>query len=182
MWPKYKDAAPDETIKRISQALNEVGVHMEATFLEPVANVVSVLLADPEHGFETYGKGTSRKWALASAYGEAAERFQNRMLYESPAYAPDDKAPFYEWPDEERVTLHKALQSPFIAEDFSRHFTDDSSYTGQINSAEGENVIVPPQIADMLSKALSVCNSTGGALDLSIYPLYLACFADIFTF
>ena len=126
MWPKYKDAAPDETIKRISQALNEVGVHMEATFLEPVANVVSVLLADREHGFETYGKGTSREWALASAYGEAAERFQNRMLYESPAYAPDDRAPFYEWPDEERVTLHKALQSPFIAEDFSRHFTDDS--------------------------------------------------------
>lgn len=50
----------------------------------------------------------------------------------------------------------------------------DSSYTGMINSAEGENVIVPPQITDMLSKALSVCNSTGGALDLSIYPLYLA--------
>lgn len=50
----------------------------------------------------------------------------------------------------------------------------EGSYTSMINSAEGENVIVPPQVADMFSKALSVCNGTGGALDLSIYPLYLA--------
>ena len=50
----------------------------------------------------------------------------------------------------------------------------DSSYTYQINSADSENVIVPPQVADMLKTALTVYERSGGALDLSVYPLYLA--------
>lgn len=50
----------------------------------------------------------------------------------------------------------------------------DSSYTSQINSAKGEEVVVPPQVAQMLSVAFDVYTKSNGALDLSVYPLYEA--------
>lgn len=50
----------------------------------------------------------------------------------------------------------------------------ESSYTGLINNAQGNNVIVPPQVAEMLSVASDIYNKTNGALDLSVYPIYEA--------
>lgn len=50
----------------------------------------------------------------------------------------------------------------------------DSSFTSQINNAGGADVIVPPQVSEMLTVALDVYNKSGGALDLSIYPIYEA--------
>ena len=40
-----------------------------------------------------------------------------------------------------------------------------------INNAVGENVVVPAQVAKMLTTAATVYKQSGGALDLSIYPL-----------
>lgn len=40
-----------------------------------------------------------------------------------------------------------------------------------INHANGEAVVVPGQIADMLSAAKQVYQQSGGALDLTVYPL-----------
>ena len=51
---------------------------------------------------------------------------------------------------------------------------NEGSYTTLINNAEGKNVIVTPQVNEMLSTALSVYKLSGGALDLSVYPLYEA--------
>lgn len=51
---------------------------------------------------------------------------------------------------------------------------NESSYTYQINHAEGADVIVTPQVNEMLSTALSVYKLSGGALDLSVYPIYEA--------
>lgn len=50
----------------------------------------------------------------------------------------------------------------------------EDSYTWQINNADGSNVIIPPQVAVMLKTAYSVYTRSGGALDLSVYPIYLA--------
>lgn len=51
---------------------------------------------------------------------------------------------------------------------------DADSYTYQLNNAHGSNVVVPPQVAEMLSTALTVYKRSNGALDLSVYPIYLA--------
>lgn len=51
---------------------------------------------------------------------------------------------------------------------------NEGSYTYQINHAEGNDIIVTPQVNEMLSTALSVYNLSGGALDLSVYPIYEA--------
>lgn len=50
----------------------------------------------------------------------------------------------------------------------------DSSYTSLINNANGEAVIVPHQVAEMLSVAYDVYTKSSGALDLSVYPIYEA--------
>ena len=51
---------------------------------------------------------------------------------------------------------------------------NEGSYAYQINHAEGKDVIVTPQVNEMLSTALSVYKLSGGALDLSVYPIYEA--------
>ena len=50
----------------------------------------------------------------------------------------------------------------------------ENSAAYQLNHADGQNVIVTPQVAEILTTALKVCKQSGGALDLSVYPLYLA--------
>ena len=50
----------------------------------------------------------------------------------------------------------------------------ENSAAYQLNHADGQNVIVTPQVAEILSAALKVCKQSDGALDLSVYPLYLA--------
>ena len=50
----------------------------------------------------------------------------------------------------------------------------ESSYTYKINNANGKAVTVTPQITQMLNTAFDVYEKSKGALDLSVYPLYLA--------
>ena len=50
----------------------------------------------------------------------------------------------------------------------------ESSSTSLINNADGSDVILTGQVAEMLDTALEVCRNSGGALDLSVYPMYLA--------
>ena len=47
----------------------------------------------------------------------------------------------------------------------------ETSITYAINHAEGGNVSIPGQVARMLSTAATVYKQSGGALDLSIYPV-----------
>ena len=47
----------------------------------------------------------------------------------------------------------------------------ESSTVWAINHAGGENVVVPGQVADMLSAAKLVYKQSAGALDLTVYPL-----------
>lgn len=50
----------------------------------------------------------------------------------------------------------------------------EDSDTSIINTADGNPVTVSSWVAEMLNTALNVYSKSGGALDLSVYPLYLA--------
>ena len=50
----------------------------------------------------------------------------------------------------------------------------EDSYVGLLNNAGGKDVIVTPQVSEMLSTALDVWQKSGGALNLALYPVYLA--------
>ena len=47
----------------------------------------------------------------------------------------------------------------------------ESNTVWAINHANGQNVVVPGQVADMLTAAKQVYQQSGGALDLTVYPL-----------
>lgn len=80
---KYKDAAPFDTIKSIRESLYQVGIEVYEEKWENVSSeCFSVRLSIdgfPEVGMN--GKGITRSFALASAYGELIERLQNKKLF-----------------------------------------------------------------------------------------------------
>lgn len=64
-----------------------------------------------------------------------------------------------------------AAESVILSMDAMLDPEKPSSTVWAINHASGENVVVPGQVADMLSAAKQVYKQSGGALDLTVYPL-----------
>ncbi len=65
----------------------------------------------------------------------------------------------------------RAAEGVIVAMDAALDPEMPNSTTYAINHANGQNVIVSAQVAKMLSTAMTVYTQSGGALDLSIYPL-----------
>ncbi len=80
---KYKDATPFQTLNRIRECLEAVGVTIfEQSWDHISSRCFSVRIEiDQFPGVGTNGKGTTRSFALASAYGELMERLQNKKLF-----------------------------------------------------------------------------------------------------
>jgi len=80
----YKEASPKETIINIRDLVGKVGlVNYESNWNNPHNNIYScrVQTFDQDGGaFGTNGKGTSKEYALASAWAEFIERIQNGFL------------------------------------------------------------------------------------------------------
>lgn len=102
---KYKDASPKETINKIREILNGIGIiPIETHWKNSIKNYVSVRLTIQECSIGVNGKGTNHDYALASAYAELMERLQNMahfrlsmdvskeaQKYLGYMYAPDEK-------------------------------------------------------------------------------------------
>ena len=96
---RYKDSVPFDTIKRIRESLHQIGLEVYEEKWENVSSeCFSVRLSIdgfPEVGMN--GKGITRSFALASAYGELIERLQNKKLFKKTYGLKIDK---YIFPDE----------------------------------------------------------------------------------
>jgi len=103
-YTKYKECSPEETIFRIRQILREAGLHPVLKWVPDEFRGVcsNRVYLDPVTGLGTNGKGTSERYAEASAFAELMERLQNNLLHiknygsgESPwkisAAFPDEK-------------------------------------------------------------------------------------------
>lgn len=102
---KYKDAYPLNTINKIRNILNEMGIlTIENTWTHSADHFFSVTISVINSTLSTNGKGTTYEYALASAYGELMERLQNQapfhlntdvskdaITYKNFFYAPDEK-------------------------------------------------------------------------------------------
>ncbi len=120
-----KDASAEETIANFSQALTELGLHIEFTqSLSATNNIYSVIAVDPRHpAITSNGKGSSLIAAKASALGEMLERvllqahFDNYYLgkevsQSAPARFHDEK--WFTYPQalyakDEHVDLNKCI-------------------------------------------------------------------------
>lgn len=66
------------------------------------------------------------------------------------------------------------ISSMITALDSSLSVTNEESEIYKLNHAEGQSVTLSDTTADLLSRALALGNTTGGALQLTSYPLSLA--------
>ncbi len=77
-----KDCTPTQTISNVRRVLRDMEiVPLERSLHSPIPDCFSVQLELREFpGLSVAGKGTSKEWALASAYGELMEYIQNRVF------------------------------------------------------------------------------------------------------
>ncbi|NVO08825.1 MAG: YcaO-like family protein [Bacteroidales bacterium] len=108
---KFKDESPIRTIQKIRGILTELGILTHETRWNKLNNFCySVRIEiDGLPGSGVNGKGTSRLFALASAYGELMERLQNRVLV-SKKYGLkiSDK---FNHPDETFISYEKIVEN-----------------------------------------------------------------------
>lgn len=107
---QYKDAPPKETVRRIKEILNSLGIKTREIFFEADGLFYSCRIEIDNCGLEslcigTNGKGMTPEYALASGYAELMERLQNKFLVnEAMRYSdkiPDAKSlEFRFFPDE----------------------------------------------------------------------------------
>ena len=73
----FKDDLPSNTVKKFKEILKYIGISFTESITKVINNIYYVNLIDNQNlGFKVSGKGTSKEYALASAYGEAIERVQ----------------------------------------------------------------------------------------------------------
>ena len=105
----YKDKMPSETIKKIRDILQSLGIEIEEMWVpESTVKTYSVRIMIKGTQIGTNGKGINRDYALASAYGEFMERLQNKALG-LPTYNFKKNNGFYFVPDEKMMTAEEIV-------------------------------------------------------------------------
>lgn len=83
---RYKYCSPQETVDRIKKILKSINFDVEEEWFTNCGGADSCRIRIINNGLRqfdigTNGKGMSREFALASAYGEFMERLQNKTLF-----------------------------------------------------------------------------------------------------
>ncbi|WDV45522.1 YcaO-like family protein [Clostridiaceae bacterium M8S5] len=107
----YKDVLPIKTINLLKNILKEMAIDIEERWL-PVSTVGTYSLRINVKGslVGTNGKGVSKEYALASAYAEFFERYQNKVLLDN-NYCNFDKFGYYSVKDEKYMTAKEIISS-----------------------------------------------------------------------
>ncbi len=112
---KYKDELPLNTINRIRNILNDLGIiTIEKAWAHSAKGFYSVTITIADTTFSTNGKGTTYEYALASAYGELMERLQNQAPFRLNTDVSQEAMEYMGWfyaPDEQRFSVNDILSS-----------------------------------------------------------------------
>lgn len=76
-YNKYKDLKPQDTVRKIKNILKSLDINVEENYLHSVKNLYSMRLNISSVNWGVNGKGTTKQFCRASAYGELMERLQN---------------------------------------------------------------------------------------------------------
>lgn len=78
---RYKDCTPEETVEKIQDLLRRIGIEVTETWMETVcSSCFSLRIQIKGTGIGQNGKGLSKAFARASAYGEFMERLLTGFL------------------------------------------------------------------------------------------------------
>lgn len=112
---KYKDELPLNTINRIRNILNGLGIlTVEKSWAHSADGFYSVTVSIANTTFSTNGKGTTYEYALASAYGELMERLQNQAPFRLNTDVSQEAIEypgFFYAPDEKQMSIDELLNS-----------------------------------------------------------------------
>lgn len=112
---KYKDDIPLNTINRIRSILADLNIlTVETGWQNSAQGFYSVNLEIENTNIKSNGKGTTKEYALASAYGELIERLQNQAHFRlSMDFSKEDfeYMGFFYTPDEKCMSIDELLES-----------------------------------------------------------------------
>ena len=131
-YSKFKDLPPSETIIRAQQILSTLGLDWKETIYQSTSNLYSARLNIPKLNWGTNGKGTSKDYCRASAYGEMMERIQNLHIPDSVLNSLDENTKnhlgFTFFPDEQKMALSNIFTSlPDLVEDMKQSFIESDN-------------------------------------------------------
>ena len=107
---RYKEVTPEETVKRLKELLKKIGIEVVETWSdESSVGTYSLRVAIKGTDIGQNGKGMTKEFAMASAYAEFFERFQNGV-FRFRMEKPSKEIPFSNSPDEKHLSVEEALQ------------------------------------------------------------------------
>jgi len=104
----YKETDPVQTVARLKTILEEMQIKLEENWLpKSLINTYSLRLTVKGTNIGTNGKGVAKEYALASAYAEFFERFQNNVI----CFNWETRDGFRYFPDEKKMTSFEVAQT-----------------------------------------------------------------------
>ena len=106
---RYKEVTPEETVKRLKELLKKIGIEVVETWSdESSVGTYSLRVAIKGTDIGQNGKGMTKEFAMASAYAEFFERFQNGM-FKFRIEKPTKEIPFTYAPDEKILSVEELM-------------------------------------------------------------------------
>jgi len=104
---RYKDETPDNTVKKLKEILKENKIEVEENWTKKSSvDTYSLRLTIKDTNIGQNGKGMTKDFALASAYAEFFERYQNGILVFRPE-KPTQEYPFTYSADEKYLSIEE---------------------------------------------------------------------------
>lgn len=107
---RYKEVEPEETVKRLKNLLNKIGIEVDEKWSnESSVGTYSLRIAIKRTDIGQNGKGMTKEFAMASSYAEFFERFQNGV-FRFRMEKPTKDLPFSNAPDEKHLSVEEAMK------------------------------------------------------------------------
>ena len=111
---KFKECAPEQTVEKLKNILKDLGIEPEEKWMDTGMEDFYTLrlTSNGSESFASNGKGTTKEYALASAYAEFMERLENDYMTHG-AYEDDvwKQNGFILTPDEKVLSVEEAANS-----------------------------------------------------------------------
>lgn len=135
-YSKYKDELPEVSIKKAKEIFKLLGISYDLKLTKKANGVYSAILYEPDGKWITCGKGTTKEYCEASAWGEAIEHLCNYTAYNMMNLSEEAKeyGGFDHYPDEIIMDIDKLpYEAPELFEDVRKSYFLASGYSASDN-------------------------------------------------
>lgn len=145
---RYKETTPDKTVKRIKGILKKHKIEVEENWTKKSSvNTYSLRLCIKGTNIGQNGKGMTKDFALASAYAEFLERYQNG-IFVFRQEKPTEELPFVYSGDERKLTVDEIIKQKDsfiekIFKDNKEQYPDKKEFLQKIFGEQKDIISLP---------------------------------------